>query len=323
LKKIYNFLILVISLFFAVGNTFAEPNKDKQPNKVLIGFYINGIHSLDLKTGTVGFDVYLWLKTKEKRDILDSVEIMNGSGIEKSSIIKEVINGEHYYSARLQLNSFQNFNFSKFPLDSQQIKLVVEDTVEDINSLVFEVDDKNSNISDSISLAGWKLGKPKIFVGNHVYKTNYGDSRMGSNSSSYSSTELVIPIERDGLGYFFKLLGTVFLSAAVAFLCLFIKPNNLDPRFGLAVGGIFAVVASNFVLSSMLPETSQVTMGETLLIMTMGFILIVILESVVSLRYFEGGRKKLSEKIDARSGVFLPLLYLMSVFFVIFYFLSL
>jgi len=316
-------LILVISLFFAVGNTFAEPNKDKQPNKVLIGFYINGIHSLDLKTGTVGFDVYLWLKTKEKRDILDSVEIMNGSGIEKSSIIKEVINGEHYYSARLQLNSFQNFNFSKFPLDSQQIKLVVEDTVEDINSLVFEVDDKNSNISDSISLAGWKLGKPKIFVGNHVYKTNYGDSRMGSNSSSYSSTELVIPIERDGLGYFFKLLGTVFLSAAVAFLCLFIKPNNLDPRFGLAVGGIFAVVASNFVLSSMLPETSQVTMGETLLIMTMGFILIVILESVVSLRYFEGGRKKLSEKIDARSGVFLPLLYLMSVFFVIFYFLSL
>ena len=316
-------MILVISLFFAVGNTFAEPNKDKQPNKVLIGFYINGIHSLDLKTGTVGFDVYLWLKTKEKRDILDSVEIMNGSGIEKSSIIKEVINGEHYYSARLQLNSFQNFNFSKFPLDSQQIKLVVEDTVEDINSLVFEVDDKNSNISDSISLAGWKLGKPKIFVGNHVYKTNYGDSRMGSNSSSYSSTELVIPIERDGLGYFFKLLGTVFLSAAVAFLCLFIKPNNLDPRFGLAVGGIFAVVASNFVLSSMLPETSQVTMGETLLIMTMGFILIVILESVVSLRYFEGGRKKLSEKIDARSGVFLPLLYLMSVFFVIFYFLSL
>jgi len=308
LKKIYNFLILVISLFFAVGNTFAEPNKDKQPNKVLIGFYINGIHSLDLKTGTVGFDVYLWLKTKEKRDILDSVEIMNGSGIEKSSIIKEVINGEHYYSARLQLNSFQNFNFSKFPLDSQQIKLVVEDTVEDINSLVFEVDDKNSNISDSISLAGWN---------------NYGDSRMGSNSSSYSSTELVIPIERDGLGYFFKLLGTVFLSAAVAFLCLFIKPNNLDPRFGLAVGGIFAVVASNFVLSSMLPETSQVTMGETLLIMTMGFILIVILESVVSLRYFEGGRKKLSEKIDARSGVFLPLLYLMSVFFVIFYFLSL
>ncbi len=323
MKKIYNFLILVISLFFAVGNTFPEPNKDKQPNKVLIGFYINGIHSLDLKTGTVGFDVYLWLKTKEKRDILDSVEIMNGSGIEKSSIIKEVINGEHYYSARLQLNSFQNFNFSKFPLDSQQIKLVVEDTVEDINSLVFEVDDKNSNISDSISLAGWKLGKPKIFVGNHVYKTNYGDSRMGSNSSSYSSTELVIPIERDGLGYFFKLLGTVFLSAAVAFLCLFIKPNNLDPRFGLAVGGIFAVVASNFVLSSMLPETSQVTMGETLLIMTMGFILIVILESVVSLRYFEGGRKKLSEKIDARSGVFLPLLYLMSVFFVIFYFLSL
>ena len=323
MKKIYNFLILVICLFFAIENSFGATDKNNQPRKVLIGFYINGIHSLDLKTGTVGFDVYLWLKTKEKRDILESVEIMNGSGIEKSSVIKEIINGEHYYSARLQLNSFQNFNFSKFPLDSQQIKLVVEDTVEDINSLVFEIDDKNSNISDSISLAGWKLGKPKIFVGEHVYKTNYGDSRMGSNSSVYSSAELIIPIERDGLGYFFKLLGTVFLSAAVAFLCLFIKPNNLDPRFGLAVGGIFAVVASNFVLSSMLPETSQVTMGETLLIMTMGFILLVILESVVSLRYFEGSRKKLSEKIDTICGVLFPIVYLTSVLCVILYFLSL
>ena len=65
-----------------------------------------------------------------------------------------------------------------------------------------------------------------------------------------------------------KLFGTVVLSAAVAFLSFHVKPSDLDPRFGLGIGGIFAVVASNFVLSSMLPETHEVTMGEALLLLT-------------------------------------------------------
>ena len=145
---------------------------------------------------------------------------------------------------------------------------------------------------------------------------------MGNDSSTFSSVELNIPIVRDGLGYFFKMLGTVFLSAAVAFLCFFIKPNNLDPRFGLAVGGIFAVVASNFVLSSMLPETSQITLGETLLLMTMGFILLVILESVVSLRFYENNKIYEADRIDKISGLYFPIIYVISVCFVILYFVT-
>lgn len=321
MHRIYIGFVFFILSIFASHALATNQVQEKKPNKVKVGIYVNGIHSLDLKTGTVEFDVYIWLKTTQKRDVLESVEVMNGSNIEKSSVIKDLINGEHYYSCRLQLNSFQQFDFSKFPLDTQKIRLVIEDTVEDKDALVFEVDDQNSNISDSISLAGWKLGKPEISVTNHTYDTNYGDTRMGNNKSTFSSVELNIPLERDGLGYFFKLLGTVFLSAAVAFLCLFIKPNNLDPRFGLAVGGIFAVVASNFVLSSMLPETSQVTMGETLLIMTMGFILLVILESVISLRYFEAGKLELSAKLDRFSGLIFPVIYLLSILMVILYFL--
>lgn len=321
--KLINYVFLFLIGFTFFQNEALAENKVnfKKPNKVIVGVYVNGIHSIDLKSGTVGLDIYLWLKSSQKRDLLESVEIMNGSNIDKSSIVKELINGEHYYSARMQLNTFQNFNFSKFPLDSQNIKLTIEDTVEDNKSLVFEVDEENSKLSDLISLVGWKLGKPTMNVNNHIYKTNYGDSRMGSNQSTFSSVELSIPIVRDGLTYFFKLLGTVFLSAAVAFLCFFIKPNNLDPRFGLPVGGIFAVVASNFVLSSILPEISQVTMGETLLIMTMFFILIVLFESVIALRYLESGKIKLSERIDYFSGFIIPIVYLISVLFVILYFL--
>ena len=70
----------------------------------------------------------------------------------------------------------------------------------------------------------------------------------------------------------------------------------------------------------MLPETSQVTMGETLLLMTMGFIFLVLFESVISLKIFESGKKEQALKIDAISGVLFPFVYfLLSFILVLFY----
>jgi hypothetical protein len=133
---------------------------------------------------------------------------------------------------------------------------------------------------------------------------------MGTNNSVFSRTVVEIPIEREGIGYFFKLFGTVILSASVAFLSFFIKPIDLDPRFGLGIGGIFAVVASNFVLSSMLPETHEITMGEALLLLTICGIFIALLQSVISLKLWESGRQSESVILDSRSGIWVPLLYL-------------
>lgn len=298
-------------------NTFINPT-----GKVLVGVYINGIHSIDLKAGTVSYDMYVWFRTKGKRNLLDSVEVMNGNVIDKSSISKEKIGKENYYSMRMQLNTFQKFNFKKFPLDTQNLRLIIEDTEEDIDSLNFDLDKTNSKKSQNISIPGWKVGDMRMKVEKHVYDTNYGDTTLGKDTSTFSSVVIDIPIQRDGLGYFFKLLGTVFLSAAVAFLCFFIKPDNHDPRFGLGVGGIFAVVASNFVLSSMLPETSEVTMGETLLLMTMAFIFISILESVISLKIFEKDNINASKRLDLIFGICMPIIYLILVSWIVISYIS-
>lgn len=58
------------------------------------------------------------------------------------------------------------------------------------------------------------------------------------------------------------------------------QTQDLDPRFVLGIGGIFAVMASNFLLTSMLPETGEVTFIEATLFASIGMIFIYLAESI-------------------------------------------
>ena len=308
--------ILLFLLFICI-DAFADTTTTNTTGKVLIGAYINGIHSIDLKAGTVDLDLYIWLRTKGERNLLESFEVLNGSISDKSSIVKKKIGDENYYSMRITVKAFQNYDLRKFPLDNQKLVLFIEDSEEDITALQFSPDKENTKAGNSVSLPGWAIGKTSITVTTNSYNTNYGDISLGQQNSNYSRATIEIPISREGIGYFLKMFGTVFLAASVAFLSFFIRPDDLDPRFGLGVGGIFAVVASNFVLSSMLPETYQVTMGEALLLITIISIFVALLESVVSLKLWEDDKKVAALKLDSMAGWVVPISYLLICFFVI------
>jgi hypothetical protein len=65
----------------------------------------------------------------------------------------------------------------------------------------------------------------------------------------YNRHRQSIPLVRPNCGYFVKLLFGLFVATAIAFLALFIRPIDLDPRFGLGVGAIFASVTSALTLT--------------------------------------------------------------------------
>lgn len=307
--KLFQMAMAILLLFCGLSSSDSEAASSDPTGSVTVGVYLNGIRSIDLKAGSVNLDLYLWLRSNGPRDLLGSIEIMNGVGSEKTSIVKKRIGNENYYSARIQVTAYQIFDLRKFPLDKQTLKIIIEDSEEDISSLKFVADTENTKVSSAVVLPGWQVGSARITVVPNTYETNYGDPTFGAASSVFSRAIVEVPIEREGLGYFFKLFGTVILSASVAFLSFYIKPDDLDPRFGLGIGGIFAVVASNFVLSSMLPETHQITMGEALLLLTIVAIFVALLESVVSLNLWENGKKSASVTLDSRAGVWMPMLY--------------
>jgi hypothetical protein len=160
-------------------------------------------------------------------------------------------------------------------------------------------DAANSRFDPQLHVPGFRVRNFESAIVQHAYKTNYGDVTLPPDSESiYSRCEFVLNIERHGFGYALKLMWGMWLSAFVALLALFIKPINVDPRFGLGVGAIFAAMANQYIVSSVLPDSATVTSADIVGMATIVVIFVGVAESVTSLWLYESEQVALSKRLD-------------------------
>jgi hypothetical protein len=162
--------------------------------------------------------------------------------------------------------------------------IAIEDGEREDDKLQFVADEHNCAVSPRVRVPGWGQGSHKVGISRHTYTSNYGDTDLGTGKEShYSRFSFVIELKREGWGYFWKLFAGLFTATLISMLVFFIKPTQVDPRFGLGAGAIFAAVASEYIVTSSLPDTSVLTMADTLHIVSFFFIFASIAESTYSL----------------------------------------
>jgi len=133
------------------------------------------------------------------------------------------------------------------------------------------------------------------------YKSDFGDPSL-NGVSDYSKVVYVIYLSRNSLSLFFKLFTGCYVAFLVAFLVFFIKPDYVDPRFGLSIGGLFAAVGNKYVVDSNIPESISFTLVDKIHDITFIFILLTILCSIISLKIFDSkisNKYKVFDKISA------------------------
>ena len=240
---------------------------------------------------------------EEGRDVdpLATFEIVGGDIESKANESREDLPGGEwsYATARVVARVVQVFDISEFPQDRHRLVIAIEDGQHEDNEVVFAADSANSRLDPNVHVPGFKAGNFETVIVKHAYKTNYGDVTLPSDSeSTFSRFEFAVNVERPGFGYTLKLVWGMWLSALVALLALFIKPINVDPRFGLGVGAIFAAMANQYIVTSALPDSATVTSADLVGMATIVVILIGVAESVGSLWLFENEQVTLSKRLD-------------------------
>jgi len=315
--RIFSLLLAILILPQSSDAVVTAPtHKNKQesaPEYVGLGIFVRSIHNINYKDGTVEIDIFLYAETDKNSNPLETLEIMNAEVKNKSNEGHSVINGKHLFSERLDLLARVPYDLSAFPLDTQHLVLIFEDIVKDSRELLF-YEHSSSRVGKSVALPGYDIQKHEleITVFEHI-----GGLRALMHATPqglpptilYSRATFRVPIVRQGYVYYVKLFVSVFLAAAVAFLSFYIKPTNVDPRFGLGVAAIFAVVASNYVLSSILPDTHELSLGESILFVTYVAIFVTLAMSVYSLHLYEVGKEAVAKRVDRAGGIVGPILY--------------
>lgn len=290
-----------------------EADDDLPPAEVVVGMYVNAIRSVSLQENAFEVDFWIWFRwPKDGRtvDPLASFEVVQGDIESKSGEVYEDLDEVKYAACRVVARVTTFFDVHAFPNDRHTLRIVIEDSEHEDHELVFHADGENSRLDPNVQVAGFLVGEARTEVTRHEYRTNYGDITLPSDAeSTYSRFELQIDLERPGLGFAFKLLWAFWLSSLIALVALFIKPINLDPRFGLGVGALFAAMANAFVINSALPETTDVTTADAAGMVSIAVIFISIVESIVALWLFENGREAAAKRLDRISFVVITLAY--------------
>jgi hypothetical protein len=271
------------------------------PRKVTVGMYVDNISSISILESNWAPVFYIWFRwTGDDINPGETFNIVEGEIVSKTKLNDETINGEHYtrYLVKAQISKF--FNTSRFPVDDHLLTIAIEDGKAPWRDLEYVADTGSSNISSRVKMPGYVIHKTGMVVKPHTYKTTFGDPRLPPDSrETYSQLIYGIWNARPGLGTYFKVFVGLFAAILIALLAFFIKPTDVDPRFGLGVGGFFGAVANTLLSASLVTDGGTLTLLDMVNGIGMITIFLTLLQSTISLYLYDiRGKVGLSHLYD-------------------------
>jgi hypothetical protein len=305
--------LLAASLLAADAPAAAE--KKGSPDEVTVGVYVNQIHEFSLHDNSFTVDFYVWFRWKNPElKPYTSYSVIDGR-IESQSEpqIKDLPNGEKHAWVKVVAKITRFFDTTGYPLDNHQLAVIIEEENAEVHEVKYVADTVNSSASKDIKLSGWVFQRLDTTASERRYTSNFGDTSLPTgNASVYSRVTTAIQFTRQGSTFFFKAFFALWVCVVVAFLAFFIKPTDVDPRFGLGVGALFAAIAAQYTMVAALPDSNVITLADKLHLWGFAFILASLVQSTYSLWLFQTDREKASKLIDRVSRVVFPLGYLLA-----------
>ena len=296
-------------------------NKKRDSTDVTVGIYIDHIKELNMKDSKWRLDFIIWFVyygTLVKPQ--ESFHLINGY-IDKEDI-KEIYkyfdnkSNLSYYEYEAIADIAENFDSRLYPLDNQYIIIKIKDLDDDIRYLTYRCDKNNSTVSDRINLTGFEVINYYTTVSSHVDETNFGiPNKKLSDIKTYSHFNFILLLQRSNkILLFLRLFEGLIVAVFVSMLAFFIRPTWVDPRFGLGIGGLFAAVANNYIVSSALPIAGIVTLAGIIHGIGIAVIFFTIVQSVLSLYIYDNlNARSLSQLFDRVSFVLFTSIFIIFI----------
>jgi len=261
--------------------------------RVGIGFYMESMEHVSLHDGGWETVLDVWCDWADDPadpgfDPFDHFVPINGS-ITDSTVLREThAGGRHYVHRRLGLAFNRTFRVVNFPFDRHLLLASFENTARPRGELLFVPDEDASSVSTRVAAAGFRIVRFHAVENPHSYRTSRGWPGVpATRGGTWSQPRFAIEIERQGWGLLLLMFQALFVAVGVALLACFIKPVHVDPRFGLGVGALFAVVANSYIIGAQMPETGEFSLADFINLLGIGTVFLSLTQSTISLWIYE------------------------------------
>jgi hypothetical protein len=304
--------------FFAVWLVLAllaplsvAQDASSEPSKVVVGVYVNDIQQLDLITNSYAMDFYIWFRwTNPDLDPVSTMEFINP--FQSWGLIatpqyeepQEMPDGSLYNSLHIQGQFNTKLPLDKYPFDSQELIVQIEDNTSTANDMVYVADTNGATLNPELVLPGYTLGTPRLDIVSQPYVTNFGDVRL-TQPEPFSRATIVVPVTRPPFAYTLKLIVPILLIGATAFLLYRIHPSFVEGRIGVAITLLLTLVALQITTNSQLPPVEYLMMIDMLYVVGYLFVILTMWHTVRTSWLAERGQMDLAVSADHRTALIL------------------
>ncbi|MGV0991138.1 MAG: hypothetical protein ACOYB7_02690 [Mycobacterium sp.] len=304
----------------------AQARADAPADKVIVGAYIKDIQDIDLQSESFTLDFYLWFRWKNPAiNPASTVETMTSNGFQNTTTSStggvvgkplydapvDLPDGYKYQVLRFQGVFSRKLLLQEYPFDTQTLRVALKDERSDVRKLNYVVDKKPISMNKSllISIPGFSLGDPTLFIMDHAYETDFGDTSAPADIP-YSCIVIEIRATRNMLPYLVKIVLPIFIVILITSL-IYVLPARLEEaRAGIGVTAMLTMVALQWTADSSLPSVEYLTMLDLLYLLSMLYILAAMGYTVVaSRRNRHEVAQALTAATDRRAGLASLLIY--------------
>jgi hypothetical protein len=308
-----HFLALLFILFSFTSFAKAKKKAKAKSDTVKVGAYIISVHDINFHQQEYTARFWLWfIYTNPNYDFSKQIDITNAKDIDISSATIDTVNGVYWAQMRVKCTMKENWRVHDFPFDTQHLKIEMEDEALDIDNLVFVADTASSRFDNVEALSSWKVDNFNVSTSIAKYNTSFGNPEPGYDKQEFSKFTISMDIEREAKGLFLKIFLGMYFAFLIALVSFLTDTNELDPRFGLPIGGLFAAVGNKYIIDSLLPESSQFSLVDILHNITFMGIFCILTVSAIALRLHNGGKIPVAHRVNKVGAAIVIIGYIVS-----------
>lgn len=239
-------LLVLIAAGLAFPMSGALAQTPPQPERCAIGFYLSDLYDIDTTARSFGADVYVWSRCPGERDALATADYLNAVDQERLLAWHDQTAAGRWSTIKLEGVYRQGFDVRNYPFDRHTLRIVVEEGVDDAETLLYVADSTRSRMRQDLDVQGWTLTGFRVESRPERYDTAFGDPALPADApTNYSHLEMSVDVRRSDVWTFLQLSFPIFVATALALLTFLMHDENhryLTPRLSLLAGVLFALV---------------------------------------------------------------------------------
>lgn len=249
--------------------------------EVRVGIYMESIYDISVKDDSWKAKFLLWFAWEgdewEPRDYPGNRFIV-GNGLANSKLLLDEYHedGVHYQQYRVIATMEKYFDTMRYPLDSHQLKVFIEDE-RDMSEVRYVPDTDNSALSPYLNIAGFSVINHDTGLYLNEYSSNMGHPALEKEGFEGKKTfeyVFVTRVNRAGFSLFLKaflsLLGILLWVCIGLYDCAYNQTNAM----GAINTGIFGVVSSMIVGMNLLSDARGAGLIEYINFFSLAMILL-------------------------------------------------